>query len=139
MRERPPPSRHGEVLCLVERGWRGARECSLALNARAIPVTYVIKGYVTPALRAMIRPYPAIRLLSAPRALFRCWVWWALGWGAMTRRLRCVLVDHERTLREISWWCRLWRVTPVTIREHDQGYELWVENQRRPFASVFAW
>lgn len=117
-------SKPGEVLSVVERGWRGARECSLVLSAKAIPVTHLIKGYVNTELLAMIQPVPHMRIISAPRPLFRLWLWWALGWGTLTRRLRCVLIDHERTLREVSWWCRLWGLASVTIRDTDEGYDL---------------
>ena len=127
----------GEVLSVVERGWRGARECSLTLDAMAIPVTHLIKGYLTAELRAMIHPYPLIRIVSVPRPLFRVGLWWALARQTLTRRLRWVLVDHERTLREISWWCRLWGVALVTIHERDDGYELLVGGQPRSLASVF--
>ena len=42
------------VLSLVERGWFGARTCSLSLNAMEIPVTHLIKGSLNADLRAMI-------------------------------------------------------------------------------------
>ena len=124
--------RKGEVLSVVERGWRGARDCSLTLNEMAIPVTHLIKGYLSRELRAMVQPYPHIQIVSVPRPLFRIGLWWVLVGRTLTGRLRVVLIDHERTLREASWWCRLWGVTPVTIHETDDGYTL--EANKRPVA-----
>lgn len=125
----PATPRRGEVLSVVERGWRGARECSLTLNAMAIPVTHLIKGSLSREVRAMIRPYPHIHLVSVPRALFRLWLWWTVGWRTLAGRLRWVLVDQERTLRELTWWCRLWHVTTVLIHEADHGSTLTVQGR----------
>ena len=103
----------------------------------AIPVTHLIKGYLNREVLAMIRPYPHIQLMSVPRPLFRAWIWWWLCWWTGTGRLRWLLVDHERTLREVSWWCRAFGPIPVFIREADQGYELQVHGQRLPLTAVF--
>ena len=116
--------RQSHVLSVVERGWRGARECSIALSARAVPVTHLIKGSLKADLRAMIRPYPGVELISVPRAMFRAWLWGLLVWGTMLGRVRWVLVDHERTLREVAWWCRVCGLTLVFIQETAQGYDL---------------
>ncbi len=121
-RRRQPQA--SEVLSVVERGWRGARECSITLSARAVPVTHLIKGYLKADLRAMIRSYQGVQLVSVPRAAFRVWLWGLLVWGTMVGRLKWVLVDHERTLREVAWWCRVFGATPVFIQETDQGYDL---------------
>ena len=116
-----------EVLSLVERGWQGARQCSLALDAKAIPVIHVIKGSLDAGVRAMIQPYPHIRLLAVPRWSFRVWVWTLMVWGTLRGRLGWILLDHERSLRELSWWCRRFGLTPVVIQEHGRGYDLLVQ------------
>ena len=119
----------GEVLSVVERGWRGARECSLTLNAMAVPVTHLIKGRLSRDVRAMIRPYPHIHLLSVPRTVFRVWLWWTVVRRTVLGRVRWVFLDQERTLQELAWWCRLRRVTPVLIRDTDDGYTLTVQGR----------
>jgi len=103
----------------------------------AIPVTHLIKGYLTPELRAMIRPYPHIRIVSGPRLLFRVWLWGIVLWQTATGRLRWILIDHERTLKEVGWWCRIFHLTPVAIQETAQGYELSVDGQHTSFSSLF--
>ena len=125
------------VLSVVERGWFGARQCSLALDAMAIPVTHLIKGYLAPEIRAMIRTYPHIHIVSVPRLLFRAWLWTIMLWQTATGRLRWILIDHERTLKEVGWWCRVFRVTPVVIQQTAQGYELSVDGQDTSFSSLF--
>ena len=134
-RRRPPAS---EVLCVVERGWRGARECSITLSARAVPVTHLIKGSLKTNLRAMIRPYPGVRLVSVPRLAFRAWLWGLLAWGTMWGRLRWVLVDHERTLREVAWWCHLFGLRLVLVHETEMGYALEVAGKSLPAERVFS-
>ena len=117
------------VLSLVERGWQGTRQCSLALDARGVPVMHLIKGRLGRDVRAMIRRYPLIRILDVPRPLFPAWVWGILVTGTAVGRVRWILVDNARMLTRVAWWCRRFRLTPVLIRERDRGYELWVADR----------
>ena len=110
----------------------------MALSAEGIPVTHLIKGYLRPDLRAMIRPAPHIRLVSVPRPLFRLWLWSLLLWQTLTGQLRWLLIDHERTLGEVSWWCRLWGVSPLVIQQDADGYALWLNGRRVPVQDLFA-
>lgn len=119
-----------DMLSLVERGWQGARQCSLALEARHVPVTHVVKGRLSADVRAMIEPHPHIRVVSAPRAAFRLWIWPVVIWRTLQGRLRWILMDHERSHRELSWWCRRFGIILVMIQEHDGGYDLAVHGRR---------
>jgi hypothetical protein len=103
----------------------------------AVQVTHLIKGSLSGELRAMIRPLPHVRIVSVPRTVFRIRLWGTLVWRTAMGRLRWLLSDHERTLREVSWWCRRFGVMLVSIHETEHGYELWVDGQAMPFASVF--
>ena len=126
-----------EVLSLVERGWRGARECSLVLSRRAIPVTHLIKGAVSPEVLAMIEPHPALSMLSVRRGLFRLTAWGLLVAKTLTGRLQWLLIDQERTLTELAWWCRVWGLTPVLIQETAEGYDCWVDGRQVPLDELF--
>lgn len=121
---------------MVERGWRGARECSLALDVRGVHVTHLIKGALEPEVLAMIRPRPHIRVVAVPRWWFRAWLWGLLIVGSVRGRWAAVLVDHERTGREIAWWCRRWGVGLARIHETAEGYDLWVGNDRRALSDL---
>ena len=114
----------GSVLSLVERGWAGARQCSMDLSGRGISVHHLIKGHLGRGVRAMIAPVPHVRLTSVPRPLFRFVLWWAVVTETLTGRLRWLIVDHERALGEVQWWCRLFGLTPLFIRDFDDRYEL---------------
>ena len=117
------------VLSLVERGWQGARECSLVLSQRGIAVTHLIKGSLGRDLRAMIQPIPHVRIVDVPRYGFRLAMWWHLLVGSVRGTTRWVLVDHERTLREVRWWCRFFRVTRILIQPDGHDYVLFVEGR----------
>ena len=125
------------VLSVVERGWRGARECSLVLRTRGISVTHLVKGSLSADVRAMITPYPLIRVIDVPRTVFRARLWGLLAWRTMTKQVRWVLVDNERTLRELGGWCRWWGLIPVFIRETTDGFELSVNHRIAKIAEVF--
>jgi hypothetical protein len=103
----------------------------------AIPVTHLIKGSLSRELRRMIRPYPHIAILSVVRPLFRVWLWWLIATRTFRGRLRWIVLDNERTLRQLSWWCRTFGVTPVSIHELGQHYELCVDGRSVSLASVF--
>ena len=126
-----------EVLSLVERGWRGARDCSLALSAMRIPVTHLIKGRLDADVQAMIRPFSSIAIMSVPRAWFPPTLWWVMIRGTLTGKLRWVLMDHERTWKFVAWWCRIFHLTPVMIQERGPTYELRVEQGVRSLNAVF--
>ncbi len=136
MRKRGQATVH-EVLSLVERGWRGARTCSLLLSHQAIPVTHLIKGAVSPEVLAMIEPHPALSMLSVRRGLFRLTAWGLLVVKTFTGRLRWLLIDQERTLKELAWWCRVWGLTPVLIRETAEGYDCWVDGHQVSVDELF--
>ena len=120
-RLQPHPSR---VLSVVERGWRGARECSLALAQRGIPVTHLIRGIVRPEFRAVIRPHAHVRLIDVPRACYAVVLWPSLIVGGVLRRIRWVLVDNERQLGRLQRWAGPLGMTTVLVREGSRGYDL---------------
>ncbi len=126
-----------DVLSVVEQGWRGARECSLILRTRGIAVTHLVKGSLSAEVLAMIHPDSLIRIIDVPRATFRARLWALLVWRTMTKRVRWVLVDKERTLRELGGWCRWFGLTPVFIRETTEGFELSVNRRVAKIAEVF--
>ena len=113
------------VVCAVEVGWRGMRECSTALGKLGAAVEVLIKGDVEPAVLGMItrRPGVAIRAVAARQFT------WTLarrllsvnGGGADTRLL---IVNKSKTERWTSIIGRLrhWRV--LRLEETEQGYRL---------------
>jgi len=125
------------VLSLVERGWRGARECSLVLAGRGMGVLHLIKGSLEPEVLAMIQARPGIRLTGIPRPLFRLVLWLVLVGQTLAGRLRWVLVDNERTLRAVAPWCALCRLTPVLIEPDGNGYRLSIHRRVAPLDEVF--
>ena len=126
-----------DMLSLVEHGWQGARQCSLALEGRQVRVTHVIKGWLRADLRAMIAPHPHIRLVSAPRWAFYFVVWPLVIAKTLRGRLGWILMDHERSRAELAWWCRLFGIAPVMIQEQDGGtYDLAVGGRAVPLEEL---
>ena len=126
-----------DALSVVEQGWRGARECSLILRTRGIAVTHLVKGSLSAEVLAMIHPDALIRVIDVPRTVFRVRLWVLLAWRTLTKRVRWVLVDNDRTLRELGGWCRWCGLTPVFIRETTDGFELSVNRRVAEIAEVF--
>lgn len=116
------------VLSLVERGWHAAREESLHLAGKGISVEHLIKGKLG-AVKACIARHQLIRLVDVRRWLFPFAMGWRVLLGALTRRIRWVMCDNERTLKRIEPWCRRLGLRPVWIREKDAGYEIMVEGK----------
>jgi hypothetical protein len=113
-----------QVLCAVERGWRAAREISLALAGQGVGVTHLIKGRLPAGVRSIIAPQPGARLVDLPR-----WRFWPALWAAVilaraSGRLRWVLVDNDRTQARLQGWCRCLGVRVGRVRELEQGYEV---------------
>ena len=125
-----------KVVSVVERGWRGARECANALNAAGVPVVHVIKGWISPEVREMIHPTPHQQVVAWPRPLFYVGLWCWLIPRVLLGRVRWVLVDHERTDRGLRRWGRWCGILPVTIREGDEGFTLWRGEVRLPLQDL---
>lgn len=126
---RNSPSPQPDALSLVERGWRASRECTLALARRGVRVTQLLKGSVDADILGLIQPHPQIRLHPVPRALFRPLAWLLLMLRSPRRRLRWVLMDHERTARDLQTACRRLGITPVWVAETDTGYALHIDGR----------
>jgi len=118
------------VLSLVERGWRSARECSLDLRAADLEYVHVVKGRLSRAVRAMVAPEPGTRLLGVPKALFWPMIALGVGAGALSGRLRAVLVDNLRSFRRLQGISRALGVPVAMIQESAAGYELWRGTER---------
>ena len=113
-----------QVVCAVEVGWRGMRECSLALARQGASVLVLIKGDVAPDVLAMITRPPSLVLRDVPARRFA----WQLARhllsenGAPTPHL--LIVNKTKTHRWAAALGRLrhWRV--LRLEETDQGYRL---------------
>ena len=114
-----------QVICAVEVGWRGMRECSTALGRSGAAVEVLIKGDVEPSVLGMItrRPGVAIRAVAARR-----FVWTlarrllsAAGGGTDTRLL---IVNKSKMARWTSVIGRLRRWRVLRLEETEQGYRL---------------
>lgn len=118
-----------EALSLAERGWQGSRECALALDARGIAVTQVVKGWVSRDVQQLITPRPHVTWRAVPRRIFWAIMWLELVGRTATGRLRWVLVDHERRVRELAGWCRSFRIVLVFVQETPAGTKLVVDGR----------
>ena len=122
---------HGPlVLSLVERGWQAARECSLDLQEANVEWLHVVKGRLSRAVQAMVAPQPRIRLMSVPKTLFWPMIGLLVGAGAVSGRLRAVLVDNPRSLRRLDRLGRMVRVPVAMVQEGAEGYEVWLGTAR---------
>ena len=130
-------SRSAGVLSFVEHGWRGARECAIAVTAHGIPVTHLIRGQVPPQVLAMIRPLPGERLLTSPRTLYSLGRWWLLCAAAASRRAGWLLVDNERTLGAIAWWSRRCGWKMVLVQEIDNRCVYQEDGRAQTLAEIF--
>lgn len=131
------PGSGGEALSVVERGWAGARQCSLELSRRGIGVTHLIKGRLSREELAMITPVPRVQVRSVGRIWFRLALWAVAGWMAARGRLGWCLVDHERTARELAGVGRWLGIGIVQVRDRDDGYELLVNGRPSSVEDVF--
>ena len=92
------------IVSLVERGWQGARECSLDPSLSDRDMVHVIKGLVPRPVIDMIVTTPSTQLACAPKWLFWLLVWALLPGLWLTGRLQAVLVDNDRSYRRLRGW-----------------------------------
>ena len=106
------------VILAVEHGWQGMRELSLAFAKLGASVDVLIKGRVPSEVLAMITTPRGMRVLDAPRVMFR----WCLVWSCLTASLtrRPVLVVTQQwgtrgTQITRRWMERLRRIVPFEL------------------------
>lgn len=113
------------ALSLVDRGWAGARACSLALAREPdIRVTHLIRGRLAPEVLGIITPHPMIRLADAPKRWYSLWLAATLAREALTGQLRWVFFDHERRWARLRPLIERLGAVPVLIIERGAAYEL---------------
>jgi hypothetical protein len=125
------------AVSLVERGWQAARDCSLQLEGRDVTITHVMKGMVPRDVLALVEPRPWIRVAPVSRLAFRPLMWVIVLVGGITRQVRWVLCDNERTWRELRPWCRRLGVACVEVHLEPLPFTLRIDDQARGLAEVF--
>ena len=103
------------VCSLVERGWQAAREYSLDAQRGEVEFLHIVRGRLDRSVRALVAPRPNIRLLSIPKRWFWSAAWSILAWGALTGRLRTVLVDNDRSFRRLRTMRRVAGVSLINL------------------------
>ena len=105
------------IVSFVEDGWRSARVLSLALvQQEGCRVTHYIKGRVDPSVLRIIVPYPEMQLVPVERLWFKVARRLVLVWGLARKRIALLLVDNERTFRQMFPLAQRWGV-PVVLAE----------------------
>ena len=115
MRSATNRQRRPLVCSLVERGWQAAREYSLDAQRGEIEFLHIVRGRLDRSVRALVAPRPNIRLLSIPKRWFWPAAWSILTWGALTGRLRTVLVDNDRSFRRLRTMRRVAVVSLINL------------------------
>ncbi len=90
------------ILSLVERSWQAAREYSLDAQRQGFSTIHLVKGCLSPDVRALIQPHDRIRIISVARYLFRPAVGLSVLGFLFTGRLCRLLVDNERSFQRLS-------------------------------------
>ena len=113
-----------QAVCAVEVGWRGMRECSIALARTGAAVEVLIKGEVAPEVLAMITPKPGITIHAVTARRFA----WSLALrlvGAGPAGEHLLIVNKPKTQRRAAWLGRLraWRV--LRLEETQDGYRVY--------------
>lgn len=113
-----------QVICTVEVGWRGMRECSTALGASGAAVEVLIKGEVEPAVLGMITRRPGVTLRAVAARRFAWTLACRLVASGTAADARLLIVSKPKTQRWTSFIGRLrgWRV--LRLEETEQGYRL---------------
>ena len=125
-----------QVICAVEVGWRGMRECSVALARQGAAVEVLIKGEVEPAVLGMITRKPGVTIRAVAVRSFAWELARCVLAGGDSAGERLLIVNKSKTQRWTAWvgrW-RRWRV--LRLEETDAGYRLFDAGEQevpRPF------
>src|SRR5262245_17567211 len=107
-------------LSLVERGWHHAREASLRLAEKGTGTLHVVKGTLPGEIQQIVRPLPGIHLIGLPKTFFWPALWMLCAGGLLTRKLRGVMVDNDRSEKRVRSWVR--SAVPVLRAEENESW-----------------
>lgn len=111
-----------QVICAVEDGWRGVRECSLAAATAGRGVTMLIEGPLDAEVLAMITVPPRMRLIAVDRRWFRFRLAWEILRAAAQGQLRWVVVTKARTARLLGPLAKVCGARALRLIETQDGY-----------------
>ena len=110
-----------DALSLVEKGWAGARQVSIELAKRDVPVCHLVKGQLPSALLRILTPYRGMTIRGIPRPWFRMLAWAYLVRAQVRGNGSLILVDNQRTSGWVDRWFPTLRERLVLIQETPQG------------------
>ena len=117
-------SKEPHILFLVERGWRGPRELALTLARQHVVSQIIIKGKVPDDVLEIITPRAGIAVISIHRWYFKLAIMWYIIRLKLFGRLKCVVVNKERTLRWVRLFARIMGCETVLLNERNEEIEL---------------
>jgi len=110
-----------KILFIVETGWRGMREASLASLGGSVSVDIFIKGKVDRGVLDIItRPDKGYRIKALSKWFFRIYICWYLLANKINGSLRGVIVSKKRTQR----WIGMLGFSTKLLLETESGYTL---------------
>jgi hypothetical protein len=123
------------ALSLVERGWRAARECSLALCGDGVATLHLVKGRIGPEVFRLVERPPGMRMAGIPYAWFWPAAYLVCQWLRASGRLHGVLVDNDRSCRRVSRWLRPGAGRVIVVQEAGDGWRCSRDGTQFPAAS----
>lgn len=111
----------GCLISLVEKGWSAARRLSIAHVRHNGTVLHLVRGRLKKDVRAVLTPYPSMRLRGFMPRTYRFSVWAVLGWAGLTGCRPIVLVDNERAARWVGRCFPYLRQRLVLVEELPDG------------------
>ena len=117
-------TKYPQVVFLVERGWRGARELAMKLARQHLTCRLIIKGKVPSDVLEIITPRAGITVTSYPKWYFKPFVAGLILWYRVFGQLKCVIVNKDRTLWWMALLTRLIGCQTVLLNEVGEDIEL---------------
>lgn len=114
-------ARPERAISLVEKGWAGARQLTIAWARQGIRVRHLIAGRVPADLRAIITPHAGMVIAGVPRRWYRWAAWWILLTALCRGAPAAVLVDNEHAARWVSTCFPGLRGRLLVIEERPDG------------------
>lgn len=113
-----------DIIFLSERGWQGARTCSLELAKQGKHCQVLVKGRPPKEVRNFITQYPNIVNHFIPRQMFFMYAFLFLLFKKITGKISLVLVERPRAVKLAA--CFPLRTNYCHILEKDSApfYEL---------------
>lgn len=113
-----------DIICGVERGWKGMRQFALALADKGYEVDLVLREKIPIELLKIISSRKGIRIIPCGKKIFLFRLFGVVIQRMLTHKVEWFVFNHKERLRKLNWVAHFIGAKCLVLKEAGNGYRL---------------